>query len=708
VQDQFLAACQNYDEIWLTCVTPWTIVETLDGPMEIEKLNVGDLVISGNGVPEQISDKRVMNHCGDMIRMVTRNGQTLEMTPWHRLYVRKVVSYNPDLKNKSGYSLISQKEGEIRDKRKTVQYLVSPPEYIQADQIQEGDFVCSVLRDFDLPRSSEIHLSKYLGPKWRVDPESDLIYSSSTFSRSNTNKTWPIKRDSGIRNSLALTEDISYLFGVYAAEGSHDGNSISFAMHESERDILEKLQDILFCTFGLSSKIRCPGNPKSLELRCSNRLLCDFFSMVFNSSASTKKVPDFIFYAPLDIMSAFLRGIFEGDGYVSKNAINLRVCSKKLRDGCASLLMNLNLLPSFGEDYNLRFNSKWNIQQKHPAFTLRVGGKQFVESNLLGIKKSTKTGNRSYNNHLVGDDGLWHKVKNVTTFHYEGPIVDITVCNDNTFCVQSVLSHNSEWSASILRKYLPDRPIYAIKTGVDTSIYTEEGDRFDFKPNIKGFVFLSVFAWNYRKGPDVLCKAYFDEFSQADDVSLLIMSRYQSGRTRHHREKIRLDIDKYMESYPNKDMPHVVRFNQMLPESDMPKLYRAADAFILTTRGEGGGLPPLEASLCGLPIIMTNCSGQQGYLRDDNAYMIDIDRIAPVQPGQMHLHYWDGHEFPQLTSPSVHDQVKQHMRRVYENQSEARQRNRKMQQLIHQEFTWTHTANAAIERLKEINKKLKG
>jgi len=266
----------------------------------------------------------------------------------------------------------------------------------------------------------------------------------------------------------------------------------------------------------------------------------------------------------------------------------------------------------------------------------------------------------------------------------------------------------SEWSASILRKYLPDRPIYAICTGADPNIYTEEGDRFDFKPNIKSFVFLSVFAWNYRKGPDVLCKAYFDEFSQDDDVSLLIMSRYQSGRTRHHREKIRLDIDKYMEGFPNKDMPHIVRFNQMLPENDMPKLYRAADAFILTTRGEGGNLPALEASLCGLPLIMTNCSGQQGYLRPDNSYLIDVDRIAPVQPGQMHLHYWDGHEFPQLTSQGVHDQVKQHMRHVYENYDEAKKRNRKMQQLIHQDFTWTHTANAAIERLKEINKKLKG
>ncbi len=266
----------------------------------------------------------------------------------------------------------------------------------------------------------------------------------------------------------------------------------------------------------------------------------------------------------------------------------------------------------------------------------------------------------------------------------------------------------SEWSASILRKYMPDKPIYTVVTGTDPDLYTEEGDRFDFKPNVKDFLFISVFGWNYRKGPDVLCRAYFDEFSNDDNVSLLIMSRYQSGKTRYHREKIKEEIDKYMYEFPNKDMPHVVRFSQMIPERDMPKLYRAGHAFILTTRGEGGGLPPLEASMCGLPVIMTNCSGQQGYLRSDNSYMIDIDRLAPIQPGQMHLHYWDGHEFPALTSDDVHKQVRKSMRDVYENYENAVKRNKRMQNLIRKQFTWKHTGIAAAERLKAISENLKG
>lgn len=263
----------------------------------------------------------------------------------------------------------------------------------------------------------------------------------------------------------------------------------------------------------------------------------------------------------------------------------------------------------------------------------------------------------------------------------------------------------SEWAASTLKENLRNKPIYPIITGVDTDLYTENGPRYDFGAGVKNFIFISVFNWGYRKGYDVLLKAYFDEFSSHDDVTLLIMSKYQGGRTKFHRDKIKFDIDEIMSKFPNKDMPHVVRFGQQLSEKDMPKLYRSANAFILTSRGESGGLPPLEAAMCGLPVIMTNCSGQQGYLRSNNSYMIEIDRLKEILPGQMGLHYWDGQQFPDLTSNKVHDQVKRAMRSVYEDYSEAKTRNRNMQKFILENFTWNHTANAVAARINEIVKR---
>ncbi len=265
----------------------------------------------------------------------------------------------------------------------------------------------------------------------------------------------------------------------------------------------------------------------------------------------------------------------------------------------------------------------------------------------------------------------------------------------------------SEWSASILRKYT-DQPVYCVPTGADINIYTEKGPKLDFRPNINKFVFVSVFGWNYRKGYDVLLKSYFDEFRADDDVSLLIMSRYQTGTRKFHRNKIRDDIDEIMREFPNKDLPHVVRYSQILPENQMPQLYRACDCFVLPSRGEGGNLCAPEASMCGLPIIMTNCSGQQGYLRQDNSYMIEIDKLVETQPGQFKIHYWDGQKFPALTSKSVHDQLRKAMRSAYENYSEAKEKNKRMQKLILEKFTWKHTAESAAKRLNKIYKKIRG
>lgn len=264
----------------------------------------------------------------------------------------------------------------------------------------------------------------------------------------------------------------------------------------------------------------------------------------------------------------------------------------------------------------------------------------------------------------------------------------------------------SSWSASVLGKYI-DKPVYPVCTGVDPDLYCEHGDRFDFGTSAKNFIFISVFSWNYRKGYDVLLKAFFDEFSDDDDVSLLIFSRYQSGQSKFHKDKIKNDINEIMKEFPNKDIPHVVRYSKIVSERDMPKLYRACNAFVLPSRGEGGCLPPIEASLCGLPVIMTNCSGQQGYLRNDNAYLIDIDLMETIQPGQMKIHFWDGQQFPSFKTKDAHDQTKKHMRHVFNNYQEAKMKNKNLQKLILNEFTWEHTAKAASERLIEINKKLR-
>ena len=60
---------------------------------------------------------------------------------------------------------------------------------------------------------------------------------------------------------------------------------------------------------------------------------------------------------------------------------------------------------------------------------------------------------------------------------------------------------------------------------------------------------------------------------------------------------------------------HIHRLHYV-PESDLPVLYSAAEAFVWPSLFEGFGLPPLEALACGVPVITSNTSSIPEVMRD--------------------------------------------------------------------------------------------
>lgn len=64
--------------------------------------------------------------------------------------------------------------------------------------------------------------------------------------------------------------------------------------------------------------------------------------------------------------------------------------------------------------------------------------------------------------------------------------------------------------------------------------------------------------------------------------------------------------------------------------------YASGDAFILPTRGEGWGLPLVEAMSMGLPVLSPSYSGVSGFLRDDVYFQIPLDGIEEVPPNAMY------------------------------------------------------------------------
>jgi len=256
----------------------------------------------------------------------------------------------------------------------------------------------------------------------------------------------------------------------------------------------------------------------------------------------------------------------------------------------------------------------------------------------------------------------------------------------------------SNFCADILTKSGLAKPVFVLPDSIDTSLYTEEGEEYEFQPSLSNhFVFVSVFGWSYRKGYDVLLKAYLREFSGDDPVTLLLVSRFQNRSS--NRQHIKDEVSSYIRQYGGDNPPNIVRCSKVIPEHQMPSLYRACDAFVLFTRGEGFSLCYPEASLCGLPIIGTNCSGQTMFLNHQNSYLLEPDRFAKMPPGKMHVHYWDNQVFPVLTSDEVIDEAGGLMRAVYEDVITAVKKNDKLQKWVRENYPIETVAQKAKDQL---------
>lgn len=161
---------------------------------------------------------------------------------------------------------------------------------------------------------------------------------------------------------------------------------------------------------------------------------------------------------------------------------------------------------------------------------------------------------------------------------------------------------------------------------VDFGLYRPDGPRRPL-PGCRGFTFLSLFDFQERKGWRPLLEAYARGFDADDDVTLVlkIETIFADAAT------VRAQIDAHLAGLglPSHRLPHIVLLHDRLSDAEMPSLFRACDAYVSPTRGEGWGRPLMEALACGLPVIASRWSGQLAFLDDSNAWLVD-GGLVPV------------------------------------------------------------------------------
>ena len=102
-------------------------------------------------------------------------------------------------------------------------------------------------------------------------------------------------------------------------------------------------------------------------------------------------------------------------------------------------------------------------------------------------------------------------------------------------------------------------------------------------------------------------------------------------------EYLQSDLSKkYMRNVTLSDLPHFCIITEMVSEEDLVRLYRTMDAFVLPTRGEGWGLPTIQAMSMGMPTISTNWGGNTEFMTKDTSFLIPVDGLDELPKGNLY------------------------------------------------------------------------
>lgn len=230
-----------------------------------------------------------------------------------------------------------------------------------------------------------------------------------------------------------------------------------------------------------------------------------------------------------------------------------------------------------------------------------------------------------------------------------------------------------EHNKKLLEKEGVTIPIKVVHLGVDPEHFKKI-----IRPKRDTFTFLSLGTLTIRKNPGAIIGAFLELFKDNPNVRLVLKT--QSGTLGHIQ-------------FPYKNI-------QIIDEYSTPEqilvYYRDADAFLFPTRGEGFGLPPMEAMATGLPTVIADHTGMAEFCNKEYNYPIPVVKETPAI------------RFPKKWGDvgnwyePDYNALKEAMWDIYTNREESYNKGLKASDWVHGNFTFDHTAQAIVKLVQEL------
>lgn len=305
--------------------------------MKIEKIKIGDMVLSHEGHMRQVMNINSKEHRG-MVTIIKYVGwyEPLECTYDHKIFIKRNEK-NQWIKAHELLPSDSMAFPKLKNHKK-INSLVIIDKWRIYRNISYGN-ICKIAKCNKKIEARNMCREHYR--QWLKE-------------NSDKNERQPRQfnpRYKKLPDSINITKDWLYLFGWYLAEGfssvkKNKGAFVSLSGHEKEINILKKLGDLISTDLNINYSIYKSKKTKAIELRAYSTELALWFGDWFGDGCESKKIPIALQNIPVEQAKYLLRGYTDGDGYRRRTQVEWVSISKDLCYQMCLLSITCGFIPT--------------------------------------------------------------------------------------------------------------------------------------------------------------------------------------------------------------------------------------------------------------------------------------------------------------------------------------------------------------------------
>ncbi len=250
-----------------------------------------------------------------------------------------------------------------------------------------------------------------------------------------------------------LDESFAQFLGYYLGDGNPDTNRLVF--YEQNEELANYYKTFFSKLFNLDVKVKFRESKNYFEIRIYNKKLHDFVVEEFPEidKSLNSEIPKKILKSPDKVLAAFLRGLFDAEGYVTENELSIGMNNKYLIRQIQMSLLRFGIISGIGE-----YDNKKNPYSDNYRYIVRITEKESLNyfNEAIGFNFSEK---RRKLGELLNKRGIRSNVRQIikTGKEIRKLLEDYGYLKKDFSNVSNFFYNEREMSKSIFKKNFIDK-----------------------------------------------------------------------------------------------------------------------------------------------------------------------------------------------------------------------------------------------------------